>query len=315
MITKPIIPIWLMIIILIVLFLVVIINKKRIITRSIILILLFMVNLRIMLPDGKAETVINNIDVLFVIDNSISMIAEDYKGNTRFSGVIANTEYIMDKLAGGSFALITFNNVSNIIAPFVDDPDITKNAIRDIKAKNSLYAKGTTLNVVYDDLKTMLTDIEDRDEKKVAVFFLSDGEITAEDKTLRSFADLKQYVDVGAVMGYGTTSGGKMKADDNYYYQDPSGYMLDRTAPYPYPLALSKINESNLKKIASDMGIKYVHMTKNTDIDNVLNELKDKVYKESDEAEEVYRDTYYIYAIILLFFLGVEFIYIRRNII
>ena len=78
-----------------------------------------MIDIRIMLPDGKAEKVVNNIDVLFVIDNSISMTAEDYKGSyTRFTGVRANTEYIMNNLAGASFALITFNNVSNIVIPF-----------------------------------------------------------------------------------------------------------------------------------------------------------------------------------------------------
>ena len=49
---------------------------------------------------------------------------------------------------------------------------------------------------------------------KRILFFISDGEITSEEK-LSSFSSIKKYVDDGAVLGYGTSSGGKMKITDS----------------------------------------------------------------------------------------------------
>ena len=66
-------------------------------------------------------------------------------------------------------------------------------------------------------------------------------------------------------------------------------------------------------EIANDLGIDYVHMTKSSDIDSILRDIKSKTVQDSEEADDVYKETYYIFAIILLFVLASEFIYIRRN--
>ena len=107
-----------------------------------------------------------------------------------------------------------------------------------------------------------------------------------------------------------------MKADDSYYYKDSNGYMLDKTSSsYPKPLAISKINEVNLKKIASDLGIDYVHMTEKNSLDRKLKEFRTKATNSEPTEEENYRDIYYIFAIMLLGVLGYEFVYIRRRVI
>ena len=50
-----------------------------------------------------------------------------------------------------------------------------------------------------------------RTERIQVVIFISDGEITSNDR-LRSYERLADYVDVGGVLGYGTTSGGESSA-------------------------------------------------------------------------------------------------------
>ena len=50
-----------------------------------------------MIPNGKAKTIADNLDILFVIDTTISMIAEDYDNNeTRLSAVKKDCEYIIE---------------------------------------------------------------------------------------------------------------------------------------------------------------------------------------------------------------------------
>ena len=61
MITRPIIPIWLMIIICLVL-LIISFSKLRIfLLRLLMIVLLFLANLRIMIPNGKAKTIADKI--------------------------------------------------------------------------------------------------------------------------------------------------------------------------------------------------------------------------------------------------------------
>lgn len=317
MIINPIIPLWLMIIISVALLVVVITNKKRIIIRVLMIILLFLTNLRFMLPNGKIEKITNNLNVLFVIDNSISMTAEDYGGRTRLSALQEDCKYIISSLSGSSYALITFSNSSNIVMPFINDGDMIRNAIESIKTKNSLYAKGSSLFVPVEDMEFILDDnVDTNKDTQTIVFYISDGEVTSDDFKSGKFQGLKKYIDNGAVLGYGTTSGGKMKADKYYSYKDSAGYMLDNTATgYPKPLAISKIDEGNLKNIANELGVDYIHMTNKNQIDNKLSTIVSKAVKAEPIEEETYKDIYYIFTSILLVLLFFEFIYIRRRLI
>ena len=105
MIINPIIPIWLMGIICVVCL---VFKRKGIfnyIRQIIIIVLLFVVNLRIMVPKDDATNITCDIDVLFVVDNTISMLAEDYDGDgRRMDAVKADCQYIMEQFSGASFS-------------------------------------------------------------------------------------------------------------------------------------------------------------------------------------------------------------------
>ncbi len=107
-----------------------------------------------------------------------------------------------------------------------------------------------------------------------------------------------------------------MKADKYYSYKDSAGYMLDKTSTsYPKPLAISKLDEGNMKKVANELGVDYIHMTDTSKISNKLNEISSKALKSEPIEEETYTDIYYIFSMILLGLLFLEFIYIRRRLI
>ena len=48
----------------------------------------------------------------------------------------------------------------------------------------------------------------------ISVSRISDGEITGENKKMESFKDCSKYIDNGAVLGFGTSKGGKMQITD-----------------------------------------------------------------------------------------------------
>jgi len=267
----------------------------------------------------------SNLNVVFIIDNTISMLAKDMPGGkprawasneeeifpansvnltdkieaegTRLYSAKKDACAIVNELEGAQFSVISFNNDAMILCPLSQDINHVKNAIKSIYPLETLYAKGSSLNTPKELAIETLKSIANTSpsDQKTAVFFISDGEITAEGEALSSYAELAPYIDGGAVMGYGTKQGGTMRVK-NYYagkYDD-----VEDTSDWPYKQAVSVIDEDNLKQIAKDLGIEYKNMTSN-EFTSVIEGLKarakvteEKVERESGE-EYIYPPKYY----------------------
>lgn len=91
------------------------------------------------------------------------------------------------------------------------------------------------------------------------------------------------------------------------------GKYLEDTSDYPYTTAISKIDEKNLKQIADDIGIDYIHMDRQSNIDKKLEDLKSDKFISSDEKTNSYVDIYYIFVIPLLLLFIFEFINYKRK--
>lgn len=346
MIINPIIPIWLMsIICLIIIFLILFdkpfkekisnkendektnrqkeLIKKQIISSSIkisIVVVMFVMNLRFMIPNGENTALNLDLSVLFVVDTSVSMRALDYNGNKeRMEGVISDCCYIIDELSGSKFSIITFGDTAQRIIPFTTDSDMVQAEIKSIKLENDFYAKGTSINVVKDVFEKTLEDERRRQNgnTKFVVFFITDGEITKEGESLNSFSELKNYISDGAVLGYGTIDGGKMVnstyADDpnnDYYYK----YYYDNN--YKKVTALSKLDEKNLRQISTDLGIDYIQMNKQNNINNKLKSIKEQITNSQSTEDKIksYQDIYFYFAIPLVVLLTINFIIQKRRI-
>lgn len=307
----PIIPIWLMTIFCVILILIIVKKNKKSIIQIMIVLLIFIINLRIMIPSQNSQILANNLDVLFVVDNTISMNAEDYDGkNTRLYGVKKDCKYIINRLNGARFSLITFNNTAKIVTPYTKDANITIEAIDIIEPIDELYAKGSSLNTPIDTMLESLKASQKKDDRIRILFFISDGEITDE-STLKSFKEIEKYIDNGAVLGYGTSSGGYMKSTSRY--SDNEEYVMDYT-DYNYDKAISKIDEKNLISIANDLNIEYINMSKQSNINNKIKEIEniiDNGIESSDKS--TYDDTYYFLIAPLLVLLMIEFNRFRRK--
>lgn len=312
MIINPIIPIWLMSVICVAL----LIFKRRgiipYIRQIIMIILLFVINLRIMVPNGEMEVMTQKLNkhVLFVVDDTISMVAADDGHTERLTKVKEDCAHIIDELYGAKFSVVMFNNEANQIAPFTDNGDYVKSMVNSIYPVEQFYARGTSLNVWKELTLSIIKDIHDNNEGKCAVFFISDGEITGEE-SLASFKELAPYIDDGAVLGYGTESGGQMSLKS--LYDDTTEVVEDRS-DYNYKPAISKIDEKNLKKIASDLGVTYQHMDRSQDIDTVVNRIRQGANTETtDKKVEGHDDIYYYFVLPLVMLLIYEVVDTRRR--
>ncbi len=313
MIINPIIPIWLMAIICIALAICKRKGKFAYIRQIIMIILLFMINLRMMIPtDVEVSTKRIDANVFFVIDNTISMTANDCAdGTTRMDALKADCNNITGSLSGARFSLITFANISKLVFPLTESTSFVNSCIKGIGVTDELYAKGSSMNICKDMVVELVKAAHEKNTGKVIVFFISDGEITNGDN-LDSFKEAAKYIDGGAVLGYGTSKGGNMYIKD--YFSDDLVVIEDKSE-YPYKKAVSKIDEENLKAIAKDMGIEYINMTTENKLDTVIDNIKKDTASLGDEDSRLdgYKDIYFIFIIPLLGMLVYEFINWKRK--
>ena len=151
---------------------------------------------------------------------------------------------------------------------------------------------------------------------KSVIFFVTDGEITKKGETLGSFSNLGKYICNGAVLGYGTTAGGKMvsstfedKPDSDLYYIYYYNEQNERET------AISKLDENNLKKIASDLKIDYIQMSKTSNVNYKISNIKQQVSTSQTTEKKIstYQDIYYYFAIPLVILLIVDIIIKKRR--
>lgn len=330
--TNPVIPVYIMAPLLGVIFLLVILmmiwRRQQLKTLLftglrvfLIFALAFIINLRPMHAGNEANLETRNVDVLFVVDTTISMWALDYNGEEqRINGVLQDCQYIMEKLAGANFGLIRFDNRGQILAPFTQDVRNVSDAMDTIRRPDNDYASGTDLSAAYPQMLDLLESSYTKEDRKTVVFFFSDGEITNGAARL-DYSPLAYLIDAGAVLGYGTAEGGKMETGEaaishNRRRDEGSfsyGYFTD---PQTGEIALSKIDENNLKGLAEEMGLEYIYMDKSENVDAILSYIRQIAKATVGEAKiQTFEDTYFYYAIPLLLLLLLELVrmvYVRK---
>ncbi|SEV85472.1 Ca-activated chloride channel family protein [Ruminococcaceae bacterium KH2T8] len=299
------------------------------IRQIIIAIMVFIICLRPSVPTDKVTIVNNEVDVLFVVDNTISMLAEDYGSDNgrRIDAVKADVETIMDDFAGARYALITFGDDPLYMVPYTTSPDAVIQAINTLEGETKNYADGTSMNTAFDTMQEVLEQhaAQQEDDKDKngdfetgriqVVFFISDGEITSNDR-LRSYERLADYVDVGGVLGYGTTSGGEMYVRSYALDEEPE-LLQYYDSNYNLVTAISKIDEDNLEQIATDLGVGYYHMTKPSDVSSMTSEINAAIehgeFDTSTKEGEGKFEIYWAFAGALAAFLMFDLFYYRKK--
>ena len=179
------------------------------IRQVLMVLILFAINLRPMYISSEVKVLRQKLNCycIIVVDDTLSMMAEDYDGDdddkvTRMDGAKADIEYITKKMTGAKFCIIDFNNDVNLLTPFTDDPSYVKSVVDAMQPLVDYHATGTNINVCKPLLATMINDAKLLNDGHLVVFFISDGENT-DDHRLDNFSDIADGIEGGAITATG----------------------------------------------------------------------------------------------------------------
>lgn len=262
-------------------------------------------------PGALTKAVVSDVDVFLVIDTTTSSNAEDYGpvGGTRLDLMKEDARRIADAYAGARYSIITFDNGSVVRLPLVADPTALDSALDTLETEVTRYSDGSSISesreTLLERLKTSQTA---HPERLRMVFYFSDGEQTREGEP-ESFSDSASLIGEGGVLGYGTAQGGRMRENDfdqyAYYGDDETDpplppYIVDTTKPGS-PDAISRIDEDNLRTVASQLGVGYQHRDPNTEA--TFPDIEDRMGEEILVPEVAVAARYYWVPIIPAFLL------------
>jgi Ca-activated chloride channel family protein len=230
-------------------------------------VLLAVVALRPALPGGQVEAMAANLNVYFVVDTTSSMVAEDYGGERpRLEGVRADVLAIAAALPGARYGIVTFDSDARVRLPLTTDTTALEAAVETLAPEPSELSRGSTVTEANDRLAALLTSADKgHPERGRIVFYLGDGEQTAAGEPA-PFTIAPGLVQGGAVLGYGTAQGGRMKGTVSRYGTG-TDYIRD---PSTGEDALSVIDEDRLRQLAQQLGVGYVHRTDGETVDALV---------------------------------------------
>jgi Ca-activated chloride channel homolog len=211
------------------------------------------------LPGGTAPAASADLNVFFVVDTTTSMVAEDHgNGRPRMEGVRHDIMAIAAELPGARFSVLTFDTKGHVRMPLTTDTLALETITSVLEPQVTAYAKGSSISAARQVLAERLTAARDsHPERPRLVFYLGDGEQTSS-AAPEPLGMGNGLVSGGAVLGYGTPAGGRMK--ENTGMASDGG---DRESRYVQDAvgrdAVSVIDEGRLREIASQLQVPYVH--------------------------------------------------------
>ncbi|MGB4758574.1 MAG: VWA domain-containing protein [Candidatus Saccharimonadales bacterium] len=275
------------------------------------------------LPGASSPAGMINLDVMFAVDTTTSMGATDYQSQEqeRLVGAKSDIKGIAEAMAGARFGIYTFDRETVRALPMTTDLSALSAAVDGIARENSNDSRGSSIDVAMSTLEQQFKDNKKRNEQRPQIlFYLGDGEQTAE-KAAASFAPLKKYLSGGAVLGYGTASGGKMVRFYGFSSLTDDPCMPKVTSSNCYvenfdtgDAGISKIDEKSLGTIASAMGLQYQNRNDGGSFERLVD--TSGAQRVADGTREItsYSSLYYFLAFPLALLAAWELVYIKSRI-
>ncbi|MEO5745466.1 MAG: vWA domain-containing protein [Terracoccus sp.] len=245
-------------------------------------VLLGVAALRPGLPGDEVDTSAANLNVYFVVDTTSSIIAEDWgEEQPRVAGVRRDIDAIAAALPGARYSVVTFDQSTRVRLPLTTDTTALASVTETLLPEPTEYSRGSSVTEANDRLRTLLEQANQRTpDRGRVVYYLGDGEQTAQGQP-SPFTIPAGLVNGGAVLGYGTTEGGRMKAT-RARFESSGEYIQD---PATGEDARSVVNEATLRTIADQLGVGYLHRESGADIGPAVDGIDLARYGSSPDIE------------------------------
>jgi hypothetical protein len=252
--------------------------------RGAVVLLVLVAALRPGLPGGSARAGTTDLNVFFVVDTTTSMVAEDYgNGSPRLEGVRKDIMAIAEQLPGARFSVITFDTTAHVRMPLSTDTLALETITDVLEPQATAYAKGSSITAARQVLSERLRAARDSNPGRPRlVYYLGDGEQTSARDPQAMTLD-GGLVAGGAVLGYGTAGGGRMRENtglqgaapkENAAQESDGGtYVQDNRAGSSGD-AVSVIDEERLRNLAGQLGLPYVHRAAGAPVSEMMQQAR-----------------------------------------
>lgn len=209
---------------------------------------------------------VNRTDVFFAFDVTGSMaVADAQYGSsariTRLEAAKKTVDDIMGLYKSASYAGVSFGTGASLDVPLTPDSRAISNWAHNLSVEPTAVSSGSSLDAPLDTLiRTMQQTRQDHPNDLIVLYYLSDGEQTSTTER-RTFSSLRTFVEGGASIGLGSTAGGRVPLTEaSTSSSNPAAntqqWVTDPSTKKP---AISKMDVDNLKDIADEVSIDYLH--------------------------------------------------------
>ena len=306
MILKPIVPIvWIIVaaILLLAFAIFCIIRKSMrrgyIFRRIAIIALVLCAFLRPMVGSESIERIVSDLNVFFVVDNSGSMATKDMDGGKQYRYEVMKNDIkkSMTLLPGARYGMTVIDYAPYQALPLTNDTSMANAAVDALRPRKSSATIGTDLESLLEKANGIIAKYNERNpDRRNIIFLLTDGEEST-GKNTELPEKLASNIYGGAVIGYGSDKG------DIVHQITNEGAITDDCVRESVidggNCHISAINETNLKAIADDLGMRYIRRSENTELPRNLDQY---FWENARSAEDTSNkmDTYWIISIAMI---------------
>ena len=211
-----------------------------------------------------APTGAPQVAVVLVVDRTTSMDALDVDAGPRFDRLRTDLLELVRSLPQASFALVSFATQAKVELPLTSDLAVVEQRLAALDLESPLQAAGSRLDRPLETVRDLAQRIVDQDpDVLVRIVLASDGENTASGLQA-SYAPLGELFSDGVVLGYGTEDGGPMALAGGA--DRSQGFIPARSGDQP---AVSRLDPQNLRAVADELGVPFVHRDRADGIDAI----------------------------------------------
>ena len=234
------------------------------------------------------------IDIIFCIDVSRSMDAEDVKPS-RIDKVKFEINKIINELSGDRIGIVVFSGSNFLYLPLTMDYDAAKLFVKSIDT-DMISLNGTAIAQALD---TSITSLSKDDKQEKMIFLFSDGEDHSNDSIEAIKSKLTDDVTIH-VIGVGSTGGSLIpvsKNENKAFLKDSSGELVMTKLDEKFLINISEIGKGNFLRVSGNESI-------SDPIINIINTGEESLISSYEFSDYDYKYQYPLFFAILFLFVS-----------
>ena len=251
----------------------------------------------------KLETVKREgVDIVFAVDVSKSMLAEDIAPNRLEKSKQLVTQ-IINNLASDRVGIIAYAGKAFPQLPITTDYASAKMFLQNMNT-DMLSSQGTAINEAIELSKTYF---DDEEQTNRVLILISDGEDHSEVAASVAEEANEEGIRIFTI-GVGDAQGGPIPIKRNGVLQ---GYKKDNQGE----TVITKLDESTLKEIAEEANGVYINGSSTTEVVESIKDILNRMDKMEFEAKEFadFKDQFQWFLVFAIFFLLVDVFLLERK--